>query len=120
VATTLKVTLIRSPIRAQPKHKATVKALGLRRMHQTVEKPNNPQMRGMIRQIAHMLKVEAIEEQAQAPRRTAKAEVKQSITEQEAQSTARSEAEPQAPRTEQPAPSTEQESGTTEEAGGEA
>jgi large subunit ribosomal protein L30 len=58
---TLKVTLIKSTIRAQPKHKATAKALGLRRMHQTVEKPNNPQMRGMIRQIAHMLKVEAVE-----------------------------------------------------------
>lgn len=58
---TLKITLIKSPIGAKPKHKRTVEALGLRRMHQTVEKPNNPQMRGMIRQVAHLLRVEPIE-----------------------------------------------------------
>ena len=70
----LKVILTRSIIGLSPKQEATVKALGLRRMHQTVEKPNNPQMRGMIRQIAHMLRVEAIEEQAapKKPRRAAK------------------------------------------------
>jgi large subunit ribosomal protein L30 len=61
MVTTLKVTLVRSTIRAKPKHKLTIQALGLRRMHQTVEKPNNPQMRGMIRQVAHLLKVEAVE-----------------------------------------------------------
>jgi large subunit ribosomal protein L30 len=62
MVTRLKVTLVRSPIRAKPKHKLTVEALGLRRMHHTVEKPNNPQMRGMIRQVAHLLQVEPVEE----------------------------------------------------------
>jgi len=61
MVTKLKVTLVRSTIRSKPKHKATVQALGLRRMHHTVEKPNNPQMRGMIRQVAHLLKVEPVE-----------------------------------------------------------
>jgi large subunit ribosomal protein L30 len=61
MVTKLKVTLVRSTIRAKPKHKLTVQALGLRRMHHTVEKPNNPQMRGMIRQVAHLLQVEPVE-----------------------------------------------------------
>jgi large subunit ribosomal protein L30 len=61
MVTKLRVTLVRSTIRAKPKHKATVQALGLRRMHHTVEKPNNPQMRGMIRQVAHLLQVEPVE-----------------------------------------------------------
>lgn len=61
MVTTLKVTLVRSTIRAKQKHKATVEALGLRRMHHSVMKPNNPQMRGMIRQVAHLLQVEPVE-----------------------------------------------------------
>ena len=55
---TLRVTLVRSPIGYPKTQKATVKALGLRRMHQTVEQKDNPAVRGMIEKISHLLKVE--------------------------------------------------------------
>ncbi len=54
----LKVTLVKSPIGAVPKHRRTVEALGLKKMHQTVELPDNPATRGMIRQVEYMVKVE--------------------------------------------------------------
>ena len=41
MANTLKVTLVKSPIGAVPKHKLTVKAMGLTKMHKTVEMPDN-------------------------------------------------------------------------------
>ena len=41
MADTLKVTLVKSPISAKPKHRATVEALGLRKLNKTVELPNN-------------------------------------------------------------------------------
>lgn len=55
---TLKVTLVKSPIGAIPKQRATVVALGLRKMHQTVEKPDNDAIRGMIQRVRHLVKVE--------------------------------------------------------------
>lgn len=54
----LRITLIKSPIGYSERHKATVKALGLRRMHQTVERPDTPVVRGMIAKVAHLVKVE--------------------------------------------------------------
>lgn len=54
---TLKVTLVRSPIGYEKRQKETVKALGLRRMHQTVEKPDTPEIRGMISSVRHLLQV---------------------------------------------------------------
>ena len=48
MANTIKVTLTKSTIGAKPDQVATVKALGLRKLHQTVEQPDNPQIRGMI------------------------------------------------------------------------
>ncbi len=54
----LKVTLVKSPIGAVPKHRRTVEALGLKKMHQTVELPDNPATRGMIRQVEYLVKVE--------------------------------------------------------------
>ncbi len=54
----LKVTLVKSPIGAVPKHRRTVEALGLKKMHQTVELPDNPATRGMIKQVNYMVKVE--------------------------------------------------------------
>lgn len=54
----LKVTLIKSPIGAVPKHRATVVAMGLSKMHKTVELPDNASTRGMIQQVGYMLKVE--------------------------------------------------------------
>jgi len=60
MAKTLRITLVKSTIGALPKHKKTVEALGLRKLSQTVEKQDNPQMRGMIFQVKHLLAVEEI------------------------------------------------------------
>ena len=54
----LKVTLVKSTIGAIPKHKATVEALGLHKLNQTVELPDNDAVKGMIQQVRHLVKVE--------------------------------------------------------------
>ena len=56
----LKITLVKSTIGAVPKHKKTVEALGLRKLNKTVEMPDNEAVRGMIRQVRHLVKVEEI------------------------------------------------------------
>ena len=56
---TIKVTLVRSLIGRIEAHKATVKGLGLRRMHHTVEVQDTPAIRGMINAVGYLLKVEA-------------------------------------------------------------
>lgn len=58
MAEKLKITLVKSPIGAVPKHRRTCEALGLTKMHKTVELPNNDSVKGMIRQISYMVKVE--------------------------------------------------------------
>ena len=58
MADTIKVTLVKSPIGAVPKHKKTVKAMGLTKMHKTVELPNNDATMGMVQQVRHLVKVE--------------------------------------------------------------
>ncbi|MDD7077895.1 MAG: 50S ribosomal protein L30 [Lachnospiraceae bacterium] len=58
MADKLKITLVKSPIGAIPKHRATVKALGLTKMHKTVVMPNNDAIKGMVAQVAHLVKVE--------------------------------------------------------------
>jgi large subunit ribosomal protein L30 len=58
MADTIKVTLVKSPIGAVPKHRRTVEALGLTKMHKTVELPNNAATKGMIKQVEYLLKVE--------------------------------------------------------------
>ena len=55
---TVRVTLVRSPIGYTKDQKKTVLALGLRRMHQTVEHTDNPALRGMIRKVIHLVQVE--------------------------------------------------------------
>ena len=55
---TLKVTLVKSPISSIPKHRATVEALGLHKLHQTKELPDNEAVRGMIWHVKHLVKVE--------------------------------------------------------------
>ena len=55
---TLRVTLVKSPICFTKDQKATVKALGLRRMHQTVEHKDTPAVRGMLTKVIHLLKIE--------------------------------------------------------------
>ena len=55
---TVRVTLVRSPIGYTKDQKKTVLALGLRRMHQTVEHTDNPAVRGMIQKVIHLVQVE--------------------------------------------------------------
>ena len=55
----VKVTLVRSLIGRIESHKATVKGLGLRRMHHKVEVEDTPATRGMINAVNYLLKVEA-------------------------------------------------------------
>ncbi len=55
---TIKITLVKSPIGAVPKHKKTIEAMGLTKMHKTVELPDNVATRGQIAQVGYMLKVE--------------------------------------------------------------
>ena len=55
---TVFVTLVRSPIGYTKDQKATALALGLRRMHQTIEHRDTPALRGMINKIAHLVQVE--------------------------------------------------------------
>ncbi len=53
----LKITLVKSTIGAIPKHKKTVEALGLKKMHKTVVLPDNAATRGMVQQVRHLVKV---------------------------------------------------------------
>jgi large subunit ribosomal protein L30 len=55
---TVFVTLVRSPIGYTKDQKQTVLALGLRRMHQTIEHQDTPALRGMIRKVEHLVRVE--------------------------------------------------------------
>ena len=57
---TITVKLVKSPIGYNKRQKATVEALGLRKMHQTVEKADSPTVRGMIAKVSHL--VEVVEE----------------------------------------------------------
>ena len=56
----INVTLIKSPIGAIPKHRATVEALGLHKLHQTKTLPDNEAVRGMIWHVRHLVKVEEV------------------------------------------------------------
>ncbi|MBS6517246.1 MAG: 50S ribosomal protein L30 [Clostridium sp.] len=58
MAQTLKITLVKSPIGAVPKQRATVEALGLNKLNKTVEMPDNSAVRGMIQSVRHLVKVE--------------------------------------------------------------
>ena len=55
---TLRITLIKSPIGYSERQKRTVRALGLRRMQQTVEQTDTPAVRGMINKIPHLVRVD--------------------------------------------------------------
>ena len=59
VSGTVKITLVRSVIGRIEAHKASVRGLGLRRMHHTVELQDTPAVRGMINAVGYLLKVEA-------------------------------------------------------------
>jgi large subunit ribosomal protein L30 len=54
----LKITLVRSPIGSTRQHKATIRALGLRHIRQSVEQKDSPTLRGMLAKVAHLVTVE--------------------------------------------------------------
>jgi large subunit ribosomal protein L30 len=54
---TIKIQLVRSPIGYTERQKKTVRALGLRRMNQVVERPDTDAVRGMVNAISHLVKV---------------------------------------------------------------
>lgn len=60
MAATLKITLRRSLIGEKPKTRATVESLGLRKINASVERPDSPDVRGMIQRASHLLEVEEV------------------------------------------------------------
>jgi large subunit ribosomal protein L30 len=52
------ITQVKSGIGYRKKTKDTLKALGFRKLHQSIEKKDSPSIRGMINKISHLLKVE--------------------------------------------------------------
>lgn len=58
----IKVTQIRSTIGIKPKHRGTIRALGLGRIGQTNTLPDRPEIRGMIARVPHLIAVEDIQE----------------------------------------------------------
>ena len=56
----LRIKQVKSKIGYKPKAKATLAALGLKKMHQVVEHKDSPQIRGMIKNISYLLKVEEL------------------------------------------------------------
>jgi len=55
---TIMVTLVRSPIGFPVPQKATVQALGLRHLNQTVEHKDTPALRGMLMKVIHLISIE--------------------------------------------------------------
>lgn len=53
----IKITLVKSPIDKSKRQKDTLKALGFRKINQTVERESNPQTLGMIRVVSHLVQV---------------------------------------------------------------
>ncbi|MDE0846301.1 MAG: 50S ribosomal protein L30 [Acidimicrobiales bacterium] len=54
----IKVTQIRSGIGTKPKHRGTLRALGLGKIGKTNTLPNRPEIRGMIQKVSHLINVE--------------------------------------------------------------
>ena len=55
---TLAITLRKSPNGARREHRETLRSLGLRKIGQTVERPESPQLRGMVHSVQHLIQVE--------------------------------------------------------------
>jgi len=58
MAARLRITQVRSAIGAKPKQRATLRALGLRRVHHTVIQADRPEIRGMIAKVPHLVAVQ--------------------------------------------------------------
>lgn len=63
-AKSLRITLVKSPIGYEKSQGETARALGLRKLHASVVRPDNSTVRGMIFKIRHLVEVEEIEEGA--------------------------------------------------------
>ena len=57
----LRITQVRSTIRTRPEHRGTIRALGLRRINASVERDDSPVLRGMLRKVAALVRVEEID-----------------------------------------------------------
>jgi large subunit ribosomal protein L30 len=55
---TLKITQVRSQIGQTPRHRGTLRALGLGRIGSTVERRESPELAGMLRKVRHLVRVE--------------------------------------------------------------
>ncbi|MBM3724601.1 MAG: 50S ribosomal protein L30 [Acidobacteria bacterium] len=53
----IKIKLVRSPICTPEKHKAVVRALGLKTLNRVVERPDTPAFRGMVKKVPHLLEI---------------------------------------------------------------
>lgn len=60
MAETLKITWTKSAIGYAKDQKATIRALGLHKLHQSVEQPDTPSLRGMVRKVRHLVTVEEV------------------------------------------------------------
>ena len=60
MANKLKITLVKSTIGSIPKHRATIEALGLKKIGQFTEQQDNAAIRGMIHHVKHLVNVEEI------------------------------------------------------------
>jgi large subunit ribosomal protein L30 len=58
MAEKLRITQVRSAIGVKPRQRGTLRALGLRRINDTVEQPDRPEIRGMVNTVPHLVKVE--------------------------------------------------------------
>jgi len=62
MAKKLKLTQVKSLIGSKPKHKRTMSAIGFHRNNETLVKNDTPQLRGMLHQVRHLVKVEELGE----------------------------------------------------------
>jgi large subunit ribosomal protein L30 len=56
----LRITYVHSAIGNSERHKATIRTLGLRRLHQSVIHEDTPVLRGMLAKVSHLVKVEEV------------------------------------------------------------
>ncbi len=56
----LRITLVKSTIGYSQRHKATVRALGLRKLHQSVDQVDTPVLRGMLAKVNHLVSIEEV------------------------------------------------------------
>jgi large subunit ribosomal protein L30 len=61
--TQLRITLVRSGIGSPRRHRAVLNGLGLTKLHKTVVREDRPEIRGMIRKIQHLVRVDEIAEE---------------------------------------------------------